>query len=77
MTKLMLLPQMLNLQLKMHEATILFVLWLAQFAVPSWRGPIIYVYLAWCVVELIRLVISRQAPPAWRALRTTLGERFA
>jgi len=68
---------LLNLQLKMQEATILFVLWLAQFAVPSWRGPIIYVYLAWCVVELIRLVISRQAPAAWRALRTTLGERFA
>jgi cation:H+ antiporter len=68
---------LLNLQLKMHEATALFVLWLVQFAVPSWRGPIIYVYLAWCVVELLRLVISRQAPPAWRALRTTLGERFA
>src|SRR5437763_3463711 len=68
---------LLNLQLKVHEATILFILWLAQFAVTAWRGPIIYVYLAWCVVELIRLVISRQAPPAWRALRTTLGERFA
>jgi cation:H+ antiporter len=68
---------LLNLQLKMHEASALFVLWLVQFAVPSWRGPIIYVYLAWCVVELIRLVLSRQAPPAWRALRTTLGERFA
>src|SRR5205085_6654958 len=38
---------LLNLQLKVHEATVLFVLWLAQFAVPSWRGPIIYVYLAW------------------------------
>jgi hypothetical protein len=68
---------LLNLQLKMHEASALFILWLVQFAVPSWRGPIIYVYLAWCVVELLRLVISRQAPPAWRALRTTLGERFA
>jgi len=68
---------LLNLQLKMHEAVLLFVLWLVQFAVPSWRGPMIYVYLAWCVVELIRLLISRRAPPAWRALRTTLGERFA
>jgi hypothetical protein len=68
---------LLNLQLKVHEASILFVFWAVQFAVPSWRGPMIYVYLAWCVVELLRLVAQRQAPAAWRALRTTLGERFA
>jgi len=68
---------LLNLELKFHEASILFVFWLVQFAVPSWRGPMIYVYLAWCVVELIRLLVDRQAPAAWRALRTTLGERFA
>src|SRR5436190_4843215 len=68
---------LLNLQLKVHEATILFVLWLAQFAVPPWRHPIIYVYLAWCVVEIVRLIISREAPPAWRGLRTTLAQRFA
>jgi hypothetical protein len=37
----------------------------------------IYVYLAWCIVELVRLVISREAPAAWRGLRITLAQRFA
>jgi cation:H+ antiporter len=68
---------LLNLQLKMHEALILFVLWAAQFAMPSWRGPMIYVYLAWCAVELVRLIVSGKPPAAWRGLRTTLAERFA
>jgi cation:H+ antiporter len=68
---------LLNLELRFHEALLLFVLWLVQFVVPSWRGPMIYVYLAWCAVELIRLIASRSAPAAWRGLRTTLRERFA
>jgi cation:H+ antiporter len=68
---------LLNLQLKMHEALILFVLWAVQFAMPSWRGPMIYVYLAWCAVELVRLAVSGHAPPAWRGLRATLAARFA
>ena len=33
--------------------------------------------LAWCVVESARLVMSGQAPAAWRGLKTTLAERFA
>jgi cation:H+ antiporter len=68
---------LLNLQLKMHEALILFVFWFVQFVVPSWRGPMIYVYLAWCIVEVVRMIASRSAPAAWRALRDTLAERFA
>jgi cation:H+ antiporter len=68
---------LLNLQLKMHEALILFSFWFVQFVIPSWRGPMIYVYLGWCIVELIRMVASRSAPAAWRGLRTTLAARFA
>jgi hypothetical protein len=68
---------LLNLQLQFHEALILFVFWFVQFVVPSWRGPMIYVYLGWCIVELIRLVAGRAAPAAWRGLRNTLAERFA
>ena len=67
---------LLNLQLKFHEALLLFVLWLAQFVVPSWRGPMIYVYLGWCIFECGRLLISRSPPAAWIALRATLAERF-
>ena len=68
---------LLNMQLKFHEALILFTFWLVQFMVPSWRGPMIYVYLGWCILELARMVISREAPAAWRGLRNTLAERFA
>lgn len=68
---------LLNLELLFHEALILFVFWLVQFMVPPWRGGMIYVYLAWCIVELVRLAISREAPAAWRGLRITLAQRFA
>lgn len=68
---------LLNLRLVMYEAAILFLFWLAQFVMPSWRGPMIYVYLAWCAIEIIRLIASRETPAAWRGLRTTLSERFA
>jgi len=68
---------LLNLELVFHEAVILFVFWFAQFVMPPWREAMIYVYLAWCIVELVRLVIGREAPRAWRGLRITLAQRFA
>jgi len=68
---------LLNMQLKFHEALILFTFWIVQFFVPSWRGPMIYVYLGWCILELVRMVLSREAPAAWRGLRNTLAHRFA
>jgi cation:H+ antiporter len=68
---------LLNLQLKFHEALVLFVFWLIQFVVPEWREGMIYVYSAWCAAELLRLVVQRGAPPAWTGLRETLAHRFA
>jgi cation:H+ antiporter len=68
---------LLNLELKMHEASILFVFWFVQFVMPSWREAMIYVYLSWCIVEVVRLILSREVPAAWRGLRITLAERFA
>lgn len=68
---------LLNLRLHFHEALILFVFWFVQFVVPPWRGPMIYVYLGWCLIELARLIAARSAPAAWIALRRTLAERVA
>lgn len=68
---------LLNMELRFHEALILFVFWFAQFVMPSWRHVMIYVYLAWCIVELVRMIAARSAPAAWTALRTTLRRRFA
>jgi cation:H+ antiporter len=69
---------LLNLQLKFHEAFVLFAFWLIQFVVPSSRHTMIYVYLAWCGIELIRMIVWERTPPrAWIGLRTTLARRFA
>jgi cation:H+ antiporter len=66
---------LLNLELKMHEAAILFVFWFVQFVVPSWREAMIYVYLGWCLIELSMLIARREVPAAWLGLRRTFAER--
>jgi cation:H+ antiporter len=68
---------LLNMELKMHEASILFVFWLTQFVMPHWREAMIWVYLFWCVIEIARMIIAREKPAAWTAIRNTLAQRFA
>ncbi|HEY2323512.1 MAG TPA: hypothetical protein VGJ82_11690 [Thermoanaerobaculia bacterium] len=68
---------LLNLELQFHEAVILFVFWLVQFVMPSWREAMIWVYAIWCGIELVRLLLRREVPPAWVGLRETLARRFA
>jgi cation:H+ antiporter len=68
---------LLNLRLNMHEAAILFVFWLVQFAIPSTRDVMVYVYLAWCIVEVVKMLARGTPPPAWFALRRTLALRFS
>jgi cation:H+ antiporter len=66
---------LLNLELKMHEAAILFGFWFVQFVMPPWREAMIYVYLGWCLIEIVKLLASRSVPAAWYGLRRTLAER--
>lgn len=68
---------LLNLDLRFHEALVLFAFWIIQFAIPSSRHTMLYVYAGWCVVEIIHLALQRKGVPAWRALRETLARRFA
>ncbi|HXG58260.1 MAG TPA: hypothetical protein VNL91_04490 [Thermoanaerobaculia bacterium] len=67
---------LLNLELRFHEAAILFVLWSIQFFVPAWRGPMISVYLAWCAVEILKWIVRREVPAAVHGFRDTLARRF-
>jgi cation:H+ antiporter len=67
---------LLNLQLVFYEALILFVFWLVQFSIPSFREEMIWIYLAWCGVELVKLLFSGKPPAAWTGLRETLNRRF-
>jgi len=48
-----------------------------QFALPFTREVMIYVYLAWCGVEIGKLLVSGKAPEAWHCFRRTLAQRFA
>jgi cation:H+ antiporter len=68
---------LLNMELRVHEASILFVFWLTQFVMPDWREAMIWVYLFWCVIEIARMLIAREKPAAWTAIRNTLAQRFA
>jgi hypothetical protein len=65
------------MELRFHEALILFVFWAVQFFVPSSRQLMIGVYLLWCAVELVLMFFLRDRRAAWRGLRGTLGRRFA
>jgi len=65
---------LLNLELKMHEAAVLFIFWFVQFVFPPSREVMIYVYLGWCLLEIGVLISRRSAPPAWRCLRRTLAQ---
>jgi cation:H+ antiporter len=67
---------LLNLELKMHEAAILFVFWFVQFVFPPSREVMIYVYLGWCVLETGLLISKRSAPAAWQGLRRTFSEHM-
>jgi cation:H+ antiporter len=63
---------LVNLDLSAFEAGILFVFWLVQFAVPSSREAMVWVYGGWCSVEILRLLLGSRrlkAPAAaWRVL---------
>ena len=63
---------LVNLDLAAFEAGILFVFWLVQFAIPSSREAMIWVYSGWCAVEILRLFSGSRklkAPAAaWRVL---------
>ncbi len=68
---------LMNLELRLHEAAVLFIFWLVQFVIPSSRHTMIWVYLAWCGIEILRMMLERKAPPAWTGLRVTMARRFS
>ena len=68
---------LMNLRLALYEASILLVFWVIQFAIPSVREEMIWVYTALCAIELLLMIFRRKPPAAWPGLRRTLGARFA
>ncbi|HLN93050.1 MAG TPA: hypothetical protein VK389_04250 [Thermoanaerobaculia bacterium] len=57
-----------SMSLSAYEAAGLFVLWVIQFVRPSLRKEMLWVYGAWIVFELVRIVIGKQKIRAFGAL---------
>ena len=68
---------LMNLELVMYEAFILFTFWIIQFFIPSIREEMIWVYAGWCVLEIFKLLLARRAPAAWTGIRETWKRRMA
>jgi len=67
---------LLNLELVMYEALVLFTFWAVQFFVPSIREEMIWVYAGWCALEILKLLFARKPPAAWTGLVHTWKARF-
>ncbi|PYQ36739.1 MAG: hypothetical protein DMF55_03795 [Acidobacteria bacterium] len=64
-----------SMTLQAYEATGLFVLWLVQFAVPSLRGEMLWLYGAWIVVELFLVALGKKRIPAFACFRRVWAQR--
>lgn len=64
---------LLNMNLAAAEAGVLFVFWLVQFLLPGTREAMIWVYSAWCLFEVGRIVTGRRSIQAFAAARRVLG----
>jgi cation:H+ antiporter len=64
-----------SMSLSAYEAAGLFVLWVIQFVRPSLRKEMLWVYVAWIVFELVRIVIGKQRIRAFGALARVWKKR--
>jgi cation:H+ antiporter len=64
-----------SMSFEAYEAVGLFVLWAVQFAVPSLRHDMLWVYSAWIAVEIGLLLAGRKRIRAFHALARTWRER--
>ena len=64
-----------SMSFEAYEAVGLFVLWIVQFAKPSLRHDMVWVYTAWIVVELGLLAVGKKRIRAFGALARSWKER--
>ena len=67
---------LLNMSFSWYEALGLFVLWLIQFAQPHLRMEITYVYFAWFVVEIVRMLFRARKFPAFTEFAKLMRMHF-
>ena len=56
-----------SMSLQAYEAAGLFLLWVIQFAVPSLRQEMLWVYGAWITIELVLLAVRKKKMLAFQA----------
>jgi len=56
---------LVNMAFAWHEALVLFVLWLAQFCIPSLREEVALLYLAFTLFEILRWLMRFERPMAF------------
>jgi len=68
---------LVNMRFAWFEAAGLFALWAFQFAVPSSREEIIFVYAGWVVVEVLLWILGVNKPVAFRKFAKLWRERVS
>jgi cation:H+ antiporter len=58
-----------NMEFRSYEAVWLFLLWLVQFLAPSIRGEILFVYLAWIILEIVLALMRKRKLNAFKDFR--------
>jgi len=66
-----------SMSLSAYEAAVLFLFWLVQFLFPSTRNAMIGVYGAWCVWEVVLVLVGRKKWTAFSAFARTWRARRA
>jgi cation:H+ antiporter len=64
-----------SMSLSAYEAAGLFVLWLVQFARPSLRAEMLWVYGAWIAFEVVLVAVGRKKIRAFAAFAAAWGQR--
>ncbi len=64
-----------SMSFEAYEAAGLFALWLVQFALPSLRHDMLWVYAAWIAVELVLVVLGRKRIVAFSAFKRSWRSR--
>lgn len=63
---------LLNMNLRLYEASLLLAFWAVQFAIPASRATMLWVYGGWIGVEVVLILVGKRplkAPAAaWRTL---------
>lgn len=63
-----------DMRFRWYEAAVLFTLWITQFFVPHLREEILFAYMGWTALELVRVVAGQREMRAFRIFMKLIRE---